>query len=102
MNGPKATSALNLMTSGCRSDQRKPEPTAAARPKPFPRSVAILPTRPCLPPVPPQNVMVREGILAMAIPVEQAAINLAVALGLGVVLRLDRLCPNRVACLRAQ
>ena len=29
------------MRNGCRSDQRKPEPTWAKQPKPFPRSVAI-------------------------------------------------------------
>jgi putative Mg2+ transporter-C (MgtC) family protein len=47
--------------------------------------------------VPPQNVMVREGIWAMAIPVEQAAINLAVALGLSAVIGFERQWRNRLA-----
>jgi putative Mg2+ transporter-C (MgtC) family protein len=44
--------------------------------------------------------MVREGIWAMAVPVEQATINLAVALGLSAVIGFERQWRNRLAGLR--
>jgi hypothetical protein len=44
--------------------------------------------------------MVDEGIWAMTIPLEQAAINLAVALGLSAVIGFERQWRNRLAGLR--
>ena len=74
-----------------------PDATWAKQPKPFPRSVAIslqssVWRR--------RSSWLREGIWAMAIPVEQVAINLAVALGLSAVIGFERQWRNRLAGLR--